>query len=459
MKTHLSESLQTHRQPAATASGRLTLQAARQPFTPRESAQRRMLEACFGSALQRQPEASPGLTGMPNVLKAGIESLSGVDLSDVRVHRNSSRPAELQAHAYAQGRDIHLAPGQEQHLPHEAWHVVQQAQGRVRPTMQMAGISVNDDGELEREADEMGEQALRGAPLRQPNEAAGPAQGSQVLQGAFWEKVDDTYVWHGGHVKPDDSYSLTEETRRGKTKSTKKNDYGVYTKIAVPEVEAEDAAEDVASNEEAVEEEPTAAYSFEAAGDGSHAVSVISSMASTMTEDDYYDFQVGFYEAEDNLMPSATANIERLEALAESDAVRGRLRVRVNYGRDATEENSPTRYDGVNVRNIMAGYADGSSNTSYEANKPLAEGVFAAQSEKLKSGGRLHFAASGRPYFKPGDHRDHFPDRVKVDDMATGVGLNREPDEEFTDEIGVMKNQGARSVGVNGTYTRVYSKD
>jgi hypothetical protein len=27
-------------------------------------------------------------------------------------------------------------PGQEQHLPHEAWHVVQQKQGRVKPTGQ-----------------------------------------------------------------------------------------------------------------------------------------------------------------------------------------------------------------------------------------------------------------------------------------------------------------------------------
>ena len=49
------------------------------------------------------------------------------------------RPAQLQAHAFAQGADIHMAPGQEKHLPHEAWHVVQQKQGRVKPTVQMKG--------------------------------------------------------------------------------------------------------------------------------------------------------------------------------------------------------------------------------------------------------------------------------------------------------------------------------
>ena len=69
--------------------------------------------------------------------------------------------AQLNAHAYAQGNEIHVAPGQEQHLPHEAWHVVQQAQGRVKPTMQMkAGVPVNDDAALEDEADAMGAKAL-----------------------------------------------------------------------------------------------------------------------------------------------------------------------------------------------------------------------------------------------------------------------------------------------------------
>jgi hypothetical protein len=99
-------------------------------------------------------------TGMPDALKAGIESLSGMSLDGVRVHYGSPTPATLQAHAYAQGSDIHLAPGAERHLPHEAWHVVQQAQGRVQPTMQLQGTAINDDAGLEREADAMGEKAL-----------------------------------------------------------------------------------------------------------------------------------------------------------------------------------------------------------------------------------------------------------------------------------------------------------
>ncbi len=102
-------------------------------------------------------------TGMPDNLKAGVESLSGIDMSDVRVHYNSSKPAEVGALAYTQGTNIHVAPGQERHLPHEAWHVVQQAQGRVRPTMQMKDVAVNDDKGLEQEADEMGAKATASA--------------------------------------------------------------------------------------------------------------------------------------------------------------------------------------------------------------------------------------------------------------------------------------------------------
>lgn len=77
---------------------------------------------------------NPNNTGLPDHLKSGVESLSGMSLDHLKVHYNSSQPAQLQAHAYAQGVDIHVAPGQERHLAHEAWHVVQQARGRVSPT-------------------------------------------------------------------------------------------------------------------------------------------------------------------------------------------------------------------------------------------------------------------------------------------------------------------------------------
>jgi hypothetical protein len=100
-------------------------------------------------------------TGLPDNLKAGLEHLSGMTMNDVRVHYNSPKPARLQALAYTQGTEIHMGRGQERHLPHEAWHVVQQKQGRVKPTMQTKGVAINDDEGLEREANVMGEKLAR----------------------------------------------------------------------------------------------------------------------------------------------------------------------------------------------------------------------------------------------------------------------------------------------------------
>jgi hypothetical protein len=122
-------------------------------------------------------------TGLPDNLKSGIENLSGYSMNDVKVHYNSDKPAQLNAHAYAQGNQIHLASGQEKHLAHEAWHVVQQKQGRVQPTKQLKGkVAVNDDAGLEKEADIMGAKALQ---MREKSPAANlesPMNNSEVSQ-------------------------------------------------------------------------------------------------------------------------------------------------------------------------------------------------------------------------------------------------------------------------------------
>jgi len=133
---------------------------------PRMAAQRRATSAAGEKADD---------SGLPAGLRNGVEALSGVAMDGVKVHYNSSKPAELQALAYAQGRDIHLASGQEEHLPHEAWHIAQQAQGRVQPTVQTkpGGVAINDDKALEREADEMGARALQRATAQKVGETEG----------------------------------------------------------------------------------------------------------------------------------------------------------------------------------------------------------------------------------------------------------------------------------------------
>ena len=138
---------------------------------PMNQAIQRASEGKFEQPLQREedeeavqgkfeaPVQKKNETGMPDNLKNGIEELSGFSMDDVRVHYNSDKPATVQALAYTQGTDIHVAPGQEQHLPHEAWHVAQQMAGRVEPTTEVGGMPVNDNADLEHEADVMGAKA------------------------------------------------------------------------------------------------------------------------------------------------------------------------------------------------------------------------------------------------------------------------------------------------------------
>lgn len=129
---------------------------------PGSIAQKKLADAIGAKATAQKKENK---TGLPDHLKSGVENLSGISMDDVKVHYASDKPAQLNAHAYAQGTNIHIAPGQEKHLPHEAWHVVQQKQGRVKPTMQMKGnVHINDDKGLEKEADVMGGRALQMRP-------------------------------------------------------------------------------------------------------------------------------------------------------------------------------------------------------------------------------------------------------------------------------------------------------
>jgi hypothetical protein len=131
--------------------------------SPYVLAQRKQFRSMLGQAPDRQATPSGGGTALPQELKSGVESLSGIAMDAVKVHYNSSSPASLSASAYARGNDIHLAPGQERHLPHEAWHVVQQAQGRVTATSETgSGVPVNTSTELEYEADVMGKKAAGG---------------------------------------------------------------------------------------------------------------------------------------------------------------------------------------------------------------------------------------------------------------------------------------------------------
>lgn len=102
----------------------------------------------------------PNNTGIPNAIKAGAENLSGLDLSAVKVHYNSDKPQQFGAYAFALGTDIHISSGNEDLLPHELWHVVQQLNNKVSATEQINNTPINKDMSLEKEAIQMGKKII-----------------------------------------------------------------------------------------------------------------------------------------------------------------------------------------------------------------------------------------------------------------------------------------------------------
>lgn len=166
--------------------GELLNRRSEERLAPSRELLQRRAEAAPAAAPSVSPAVErprPNRTGLPDRLKAGVEALSGVAMDDVRVHRNSSAPAKLGALAYAQGTEIHLGPGQEEHLPHEAWHVVQQKQGRVQTTRRSkGGVGINDDPVLEREADSMPARSRRQASAPTPAGAVASHASARLVQ-------------------------------------------------------------------------------------------------------------------------------------------------------------------------------------------------------------------------------------------------------------------------------------
>ena len=159
--------------------------------------QQRALQRKEGGLVQAGPDGGPasaplGPTGGGAPLPAGVqqkmEGAFGQDFSDVRVHQDGNAQ-KVGAEAYAQGSNIHFAPGKydpnsaggQALLGHELTHVVQQRQGRVQTS---AAQAINDDPALEAEADAMGAAAAHDEPAHVGGGAGGAKGGAVQLKAA-----------------------------------------------------------------------------------------------------------------------------------------------------------------------------------------------------------------------------------------------------------------------------------
>ena len=109
-------------------------------------------------------------------IKHNVSVLKGRDVTQAKVHYNSGEPAKVNAAAYAQGMNVHLAPGQDHLMGHELTHVAQQMGGEVNAGKQANNglVNINDDPKLEREADEIGAKASQGETLQAKTPKSAP---------------------------------------------------------------------------------------------------------------------------------------------------------------------------------------------------------------------------------------------------------------------------------------------
>ena len=156
---------------------------------------------------KKEGSGNPGTkTNMPNDVQSKMENSFGEDFSDVNIHKDSEQAPSLGALAYTQGNDVHFAPGQydpssqkgQELLGHELSHVVQQREGRVKPTTQGKGMPVNTDPALEKEADEQGKQAAQGKMADVKGRGSGVQREEEKIERSkfiTYEVNKETTVW------------------------------------------------------------------------------------------------------------------------------------------------------------------------------------------------------------------------------------------------------------------------
>jgi Domain of unknown function (DUF4157) len=172
-------------------------------------------------------ESGGGGGGLPSELRGQMESSLGANFGDVKINANSNKASEMGALAYAQGNEVHFAPGQfnpetksgQELIGHELAHVVQQREGRVQATGQEGGMAVNTDHRLEAEADALGAKAaaqMKSASGGQQAEV-GSVGGGSVLQKAEDPKKPQLEAYRGDTVNkagrvsaPADQYDIAK---------------------------------------------------------------------------------------------------------------------------------------------------------------------------------------------------------------------------------------------------------
>lgn len=176
-------------------------------------------------------------TGLPFRVKHAVEQRSGLSMDDVRVEYNAAMPGTVGAHAVTRGSRIAVAPGQEQHVAHELWHVAQQKMRRVRADFERNGHAISTNAALEREADAVGEETTRSVgAMPSPDAAPLRSVDASALSPMQRQGSDDDEA----EVADDEDSKPRRKTRR--TGTAVKTERKGRREVATPESDSPDGA-------------------------------------------------------------------------------------------------------------------------------------------------------------------------------------------------------------------------
>ncbi len=96
-----------------------------------------------------------------------MESSFNTNFSNINIKKDSQQATDTDALAFTQGNNVHFAPEQlkpetkkgQELIGHEFAHVVQQREGKVKANKQIDKFPINDNKDLEKQADEQGKKA------------------------------------------------------------------------------------------------------------------------------------------------------------------------------------------------------------------------------------------------------------------------------------------------------------
>lgn len=162
-------------------------------------------------SIQRRKES---MNPLPPSLKFGLQSITNIPLDDISIFYDSPEPARIHALAFTQGNSIYLGPGQEEHLPHEAWHAIQQRQGRVQPTLQGKSGPINIEKNLEVEADAMGAKAMQLAAAWNREPAQQRVVRQNARQDSLWAQSLPSKVTHAYSTGSPKQLLVSDEQRK-----------------------------------------------------------------------------------------------------------------------------------------------------------------------------------------------------------------------------------------------------